>query len=89
MLHSALTISALSVLCSTSLHYTEDEPLAISEVEDSAFESNRRHKPLPAMLETQITSIWIDMMAKIQKKVLANLKRKIFERQRKDWYTST
>lgn len=88
MVHGALALCVITRLASKSFNITGDETLGIPKVEDPQSPYYNR-KPIPPLLDAQIDRIWIAKMSKVKKKVLSELKKRVFatrEKKRENWY---
>ncbi|OCL09703.1 hypothetical protein AOQ84DRAFT_220524 [Glonium stellatum] len=88
MVHGALSLCVITRLASKSFNIAGDESLGISEVEDPQSPYYNR-KPIPPLLDAQIDHILMTKMSKVKKKVLSELKRRVFatrEKKRENWY---
>lgn len=90
MLYNALNICVLAKLCSTTLKIPDDdnaEKLRIPKIFDREGIRHYGRRPTPVMLDAQIATIWMGIMGKARKQLLAELKKIILGRKRENWYT--
>lgn len=85
LIHSALSICAVTRLISRSFNLTGQETLGINAVDDPVSPYYGRI-PIPMFLDTQLDELWESLMGKISKKLLSELKRKIMARKKEDWH---
>ena len=85
MIKSAFRIAVMTRLSSKSFNLMGSETLGISEVQDQSSPYYGRI-PIPPLLDAQIDFLWMAMMDKLKKPVLAELKRKMMGRKREHWY---
>lgn len=85
LVHEALTLCIMTRLLSKSFNLTGKETLGIPEVDDPVSPYFGR-RPIPPLLDAQIDQLWMQIMTRIRKKLLSELKRKIMGRRKEDWY---
>lgn len=85
LVHEALTLCIMTRLLSKSFNLTGKETLSIPEVDDPVSPYFGR-RPIPPLLDAQIDQLWMQIMKKIKKNLLSELKRKIMGRRKEDWY---
>ena len=85
MLQGALDLAIISRLISKSFDITGTETLGIPPVEDldSPYYGRR---PIPPVLDFQLSWLWMEKMKSIKRRVLSQLKRTFMKRNPEDWY---
>lgn len=85
MLRGSLVISVISRLCSADHSICGRETLGIRRVNDITSPYHQKIV-LPVYISAQLDLIWMEMLARLQRRVLGTLKSKILGRKREDWY---
>ncbi|OAP64476.1 hypothetical protein AYL99_00448 [Fonsecaea erecta] len=83
--HDAITLCIMTRLLSKSFNLHGKESLGIATVDDPMSPYFGR-KPIPPFLDAQIDQMWMQLLSKVKKRLLSELKRKIMGRKKEDWY---